>query len=246
MKIIPIGARKTNLMYVIIGENSELVFVDPVTAESAYKIAQENIKEPLSVTLLITHHHTDHSGGNSKMLEFYPKARIYAGSEKSVHTNICKDGEIINIGTLQITCMHTPSHTLDSFTYFVQSKRNPLEKAVFTGDTLFYLGCGRFFEGTGEMMEKSLKAIAALPGSTPVYYGHNYKERNIEFIKELTGRYPENIKTDGIFLTIEEERDNNLFMNPNLLSKCDKISFLKGSDRIKVLREMKNMFDSSR
>jgi hydroxyacylglutathione hydrolase len=65
--------------------------------------------------------------------------------------------------------LYTPCHTQDSICWFIQDGE---DRAVFTGDTLFHGGCGRFFEGTPQEMEIALnKTLAALPDDTKVYVG---------------------------------------------------------------------------
>ena len=55
------------------------------------------------------------------------------------------------------------------------------ERVVFTGDTLFSLGCGRVFEGTYQQMFDSLNKIKNLPKDTKVYCGHEYTKNNLAF-----------------------------------------------------------------
>src|SRR5690606_1644782 len=86
---------------------------------------------------------------------------------------------------IEITALHTPCHTQDSICYYAVDK-NTSEKAVFTGDTLFIAGCGRFFEGTPAEMHKALNTtLAALPDETKVYPGHEYTKSNIKFGKSV-------------------------------------------------------------
>ncbi|KAI5189840.1 hydroxyacylglutathione hydrolase [Nematocida minor] len=243
MIVIPIGVRQTNIMYVIIGKNGEVVFVDPIEPEKAQKAALDSVKAPSHVVSLTTHHHEDHSSGNSRILKSFPDAKIYAGSDKSLNTHICRDGEVLEVGSLEITCMHTPCHTLDSFTFFVQDRSSSTQQpVVFAGDTLFYLGCGRFTEGTGEMMQESLRRIASLPSNTLVYYGHDYSESNVLFRREITEE-PAKIKTSGMFLTVEEEKENNLFINTSLLSSSEQFVNLSPLARLKLLRQLKDEFN---
>lgn len=61
-----------------------------------------------------------------------------------------------------------------------------LEKIVFTGDTLFSLGCGRCFEGTPPQLWRSLLRLRNLPPETKVYCGHEYTLSNLEFALSLT------------------------------------------------------------
>jgi hydroxyacylglutathione hydrolase len=80
------------------------------------------------------------------------------------------DGSTFSIGeSIKVKALHTPCHTQDSISYFFEDGN---ERAVFTGDTLFIGGCGRFFEGTPEEMHKALnKTLASLPDDTKVYVG---------------------------------------------------------------------------
>jgi len=57
----------------------------------------------------------------------------------------------------------------------------PKSGVVFTGDTLFALGCGRIFEGDANMMWDSLSKLAKLPQDTVIYCGHEYTQANAEF-----------------------------------------------------------------
>ncbi|KAI7038692.1 P-loop containing nucleoside triphosphate hydrolase protein [Hortaea werneckii] len=101
------------------------------------------------------------------------------------------------------------------------------ERAVFTGDTLFIGGCGRFFEGTPEEMDKALnETLAALPDDTKVYPGHEYTKGNVKFgikvmqsepIKKLEAFANANKQTQGKF-TIGEEKEHNVFMKLDALS----------------------------
>jgi hydroxyacylglutathione hydrolase len=70
----------------------------------------------------------------------------------------------------------TPGHTAGEISFYL-----PEAKVVFTGDTLFALGCGRLFEGTPDIMFQSLQKLVALPGDTAVYCGHEYTQSNARF-----------------------------------------------------------------
>merc|ERR1711991_356839 len=82
--------------------------------------------------------------------------------------------DVIDFGPLKIRVLSTPCHTTGHVCYFVNDEESG-ERAVFTGDTLFLGGCGRFFEGTADQMEKNLNStLASLPDATRVYCGHEY------------------------------------------------------------------------
>lgn len=133
--------------------------------------------------LLITHHHWDHVDGLAA-LKSATGCRVigpsYAGKGKDGAIEgldaTVSDGDTFTFGGRRVEVLHTPGHTLDMVNYYF-----PDERIVFTGDTLFALGCGRVFEGNARMMWESLQKLAALPPSTHVYCGHEYTQSNAAF-----------------------------------------------------------------
>lgn len=119
-------------------------------------------------------------------------------------------------------CLATPCHTQDSICYFVTDKANPSQPGVvFTGDTLFQGGCGRFFEGTPSEMHKALSYLGSLPESTVVYNGHEYTKSNVAFGKSIepestgTKRLEELVTSNKHTCgksTIKDEKEWNVFM----------------------------------
>jgi hydroxyacylglutathione hydrolase len=102
------------------------------------------------------------------MLKTFPAVQIVGGKDCAGVTQIPEHGEIFNFGQgIRVTALHTPCHTQDSICYFMEDGK---DKVVFTGDTLFIGGCGRFFEGSAEEMHKALNVVlAGLPEETKVY-----------------------------------------------------------------------------
>ncbi|MCJ1447852.1 MAG: Cytoplasmic glyoxalase II [Stictis urceolatum] len=172
---------------------------------------------------------------------------VIGGKDCQVVTQTPANGETFKIGSgITVTALHTPCHTQDSICYFLEDGN---DRAVFTGDTLFIGGCGRFFEGTAEEMDAALnKTLAALPDDTKVYPGHEYTKANVKFIETVLQTEPvqklkafatSNRETQGKF-TIGDEKQYNVFM------KLDDPAIQKAtgkSDPVSVmakLREMKN------
>lgn len=123
------------------------------------------------------------------------------------------------------------------------------EKVVFTGDTLFIGGCGRFFEGTPAEMHTALnEVLAKLPDDTKVYPGHEYTKQNAKFlvtvdksseVERLRKFADENKQTQGKF-TIGDEKKYNAFMRVET-EDMQKATGEKGPVEVmKKLREMKN------
>ena len=102
------------------------------------------------------------------------------------------------------------------------------EKIIFTGDTLFSLGCGRIFEGDHKQMLNSLNKIKKLPKNTNIYCGHEYTYKNAEFCMKYD---EENISLKKKFEIIKKLRSKNLptlpttledELNSNIFLRCDK------------------------
>ncbi|CAF0730074.1 unnamed protein product [Adineta ricciae] len=249
MKIRHFNALEDNYMYLITSDKSnECAVVDPAEpAELVKTIKNEGLK---LTTILTTHHHYDHAGGNSKMLEMMgaEKDQIQVvGGDKSLQalTHPVKDNEKLQIGELEVTCLSTPCHTAGHVCYVVSDGR---EQAVFTGDTLFIGGCGKFFEGTAAQMQSSLQKLASLDPKTLVYCGHEYTKKNLEFAATVE---PDNqdlkskqasLKSVTIPSTIGDELKFNPFMRTNQASVQ---AFTGKKDPVECmaeLRERKNKF----
>ncbi len=129
--------------------------------------------------IFTTHHHLDHVEGNEALKAKYGVNIIGPKAEETKIPGInrtVKDGDEFTFGLFRVKVIATPGHTAGEVSYYL-----PDAKAVFTGDTLFALGCGRLFEGTPLTMFQSLQKLVALPGDTAVYCGHEYTESNARF-----------------------------------------------------------------
>ena len=178
LEIFRIPLLQDNYSYIINDVySSKTACIDPGMAEP---ILLELEKKKLKLDFILnTHHHHDHVGGN---LEIQKKTmcKIYGPhAEKTKIPGInlgLKVGVVYKLGSLEYKIIETPGHTSGHICYYF-FKNNIL----FSGDTLFSLGCGRVFEGTASEMWKSLKKIRELPDETTVYCGHEYTESNTNF-----------------------------------------------------------------
>ena len=130
-----------------------------------------------------THHHQDHICGNL-VLKAASSCRIIgpksdSGRIEGIDIGL-EDGEKWMFGSHQARLIMTPGHTSGSCCLWFEQ-----ERLLFTGDTLFSMGCGRLFEGSAGQMFASLQKIAALPDDTMIYCGHEYSLTNAEFAIEL-------------------------------------------------------------
>ncbi|TRM62725.1 beta-lactamase-like protein [Schizophyllum amplum] len=184
MKVVAVPVRDDNYAYLLIDEPSKkAAAVDPYDVTKVAAAAQGMGVE--IVAAITTHHHYDHAGGNKAST--YPGVTIYGGSEQvSAVTKIVKDKEEFTIGeNTHVKCLATPCHTQDSICYYITDKTGAHPGGVFTGDTLFVGGCGRFFEGTADEMHAALSYLGTLPDKTVVYNGHEYTAGNAAFAKNI-------------------------------------------------------------
>jgi hydroxyacylglutathione hydrolase len=222
MNVIPIEALSDNYMYLIVDEaTKECAAVDPVEPKKIL----EKVKElGLNLTkILTTHHHWDHANGNPELVEsLNVKIPVYGGDERIPGlTDKIGHNDQLNIGSLKVTCLFTPCHTTGHICYFVSKNEANLQPAVFTGDTLFISGCGRFFEGNAEQMFNNLiNILAKLPSNTLLYCGHEYSIQNLKFSLHVE---PTNETTKAKLNWAEQMRSSNLRTIPSTIK--DELEF---------------------
>ena len=156
------------------GDTASIDAPDASAVEAA--LAENNWK---LTHILVTHHHFDHTQGISELKSKYKCHVIGPEAEASKIKTLDetkKDGDQFTFGGESVTVISTPGHTLGMINFYF-----PQSKVVFTGDTLFALGCGRIFEGDADMMWQSLSKLAELPAETTVYCGHEYTQANAQF-----------------------------------------------------------------
>ena len=202
--------------------------------------------------ILITHHHGDHVGGVAQLKQKYG-CRVVAPHDKT--TKIANvdlrvvNADVVKVGNLLARVLETPGHTLDHVSYVFDAEKN-----VFTGDTLFSIGCGRVFEGNYPMMWDSLLKLRALPDDFRLYCGHEYTASNVRFAltiepdnaalqartSEVTKLREENKPT--IPALLGDEKKANVFLRADTPEVAAKLH-MKGADAVAIfgeLRERKN------
>lgn len=130
--------------------------------------------------LLVTHHHIDHTQGIAGLKSRYPRLRVFgpaAEASRIAGMDIALgEGDMATVGGLAAKVIATPGHTAGHIVYWFEG-----DDVAFCGDTLFALGCGRVLETSLPVMWASLQKLAALPGETQVYCGHEYTLANAKF-----------------------------------------------------------------
>jgi hydroxyacylglutathione hydrolase len=130
--------------------------------------------------VLITHHHADHIQGIAELKAKFPNLRVWGPAKDAARIpfldHLVEEGDTARVGSLGAKVIETPGHTLGHIAYYFEE-----DEVAFCGDTLFSLGCGRVFETPHAVMWSSLVKLAALPGETQLYCGHEYTQANGRF-----------------------------------------------------------------
>jgi hydroxyacylglutathione hydrolase len=151
--------------------------IDAPDAEELFAALHE--KGWVLTHILITHHHHDHTAGNTIVKRMTGCTIIgpakEAGSIPGIDVTV-KDGDTVEIGSVKGKVIETPGHTRGHVSYSFRD-----DKLVFVGDTLFSVGCGKLLEGDAKMMWSSLEKLAKLPPDTKLYCGHEYTNNNCRF-----------------------------------------------------------------
>jgi hydroxyacylglutathione hydrolase len=183
ISIEPIGAFKDNYIWCIRDSAGRAVIVDPGEARpvlDAFRAGGLSL-----VGILLTHHHADHIGGVAELVRTLGAVPVHGPVDERIveATARVRDGGRVVIaglgeGGLAFDVLEVPGHTSSHVAYHGHG-------VLFSGDTLFSVGCGRMFEGTPPQMSASLDRLAALPADTRVYCGHEYTAANIAFARAV-------------------------------------------------------------
>lgn len=180
-QVVAVNAFKDNYVWTL-RNGKHAAVVDPGDARPVLDyLASEGLA---LAAVLATHHHPDHVGGISRLLEEF-RVPVYGprGEPIPTVTRAVSEGDTVSIPELgaSFAVLDIPGHTRAHIAYYGAG-------SLFCGDTLFACGCGRVFEGTPEQMYASLEKLRALPDETKVYCGHEYTLANIGFAKAVEPR----------------------------------------------------------
>ncbi|XKF14335.1 hydroxyacylglutathione hydrolase [Halomonas sp. BLK-85] len=177
LSVTPIPALSDNYIWLLRQDSSPAVcVVDP--GESGPVIDHMERESLTLESILITHHHPDHTGGLEALIKRYsPKVIGPDNPDIEGITDTVGEGDQVRVMGRLFDVFATPGHTLDHISFFAPG----IPPLLFCGDTLFCAGCGRLFEGSPEQMHNALDRLAQLPEETLVFAGHEYTLANLTF-----------------------------------------------------------------
>ncbi|MBS1065429.1 hydroxyacylglutathione hydrolase [Gluconobacter kondonii] len=184
LDIKPIPVLSDNYAWLLTTPKGERAIVDPGEAGPIL----DEIGDGRLDMILLTHHHADHTAGTEALRERYG-AQVYGPRQNQERLprldHAVEDGDVVSLGNTQIQVLSTPGHAAGHVSYVVAEV-----PALFCGDVLFSLGCGRLLEGTAQELFDSLHRYDSLPDSTLVCAGHEYTRSNLAFALHVD---PENV-----------------------------------------------------
>jgi hydroxyacylglutathione hydrolase len=189
--------------------------------------------------VLNTHWHPDHTGGNQAI--HAATGALVTGPEEVRRVyqpdRVVGKGDRISLGSWEANVWAIPAHTAGHIAYYFERA-----SAVFVGDTLFAMGCGRLFEGTAAQMHANLQRLAALPEDVRVYCGHEYTLANARFAVTVE---PDNQALADRLRRVEAARDRGEVTLPTTIGEeraTNPFMRARSVEEFARLREMKDSF----
>lgn len=175
LEIVRIPALSDNYIWLVHDpESGETMVVDPAEAEPVLAAAAE--RGWTISQIWNTHWHPDHTGGNAA-IKAATGCIITGPAAEAVKIPTLDrqvgEGDTVRLGAHEAVVIEVPAHTAGHIAYHLAG-----DAAIFVGDTLFAMGCGRLFEGTAAQMFANMQRLRDLPGETAVYCAHEYTESN--------------------------------------------------------------------
>ena len=248
------GNAYRNFNYLIVcPDTGEAMAVDPLDHEKCLATAKRN---GWTITqILNTHEHNDHIGGNDAVVAATGAKILAHHGAKDKIPDMARGldaGDVIKVGkSVELECLDTPGHTMSHICMMSRTD----QPALFCGDTLFALGCGRMFEGTPTQFWTSLVTLRALPAETRIYCGHEYTQSNARFALSVDGGNPK-LKARAAEIdrkraagqptvpsTLADELDTNPFLRADDPAMAAAVG-LSGADPVAVFAEIRKRKDT--
>jgi hydroxyacylglutathione hydrolase len=225
MRILTLRAFADNYIFLLLDDTAtEAAAVDPGDAEPVLEYLQGSGLHLAAI--LNTHHHKDHVGGNRALLERFPGIPVFGGAGDRGRipgqTHHLREGEEIVVCGTKSAILEVPGHTRGHIAYYFETA-DGRGGDLFSGDTVFGGTIGNLFEGTPDVMFRSVQKIRALPARTRIWCSHEY---TLQYVREAAGietanaRLAERLRKleaaaqagkPTVPLTLDEENETNPF-----------------------------------
>ena len=255
VSVVTIPAFGDNFIYLYRYDKNNALAVDPCDSSAVLNSLNEHNLN--LTTILITHHHWDHTGGVSD-LKKKTGCEVIGADKRRIPAidRVVDDKQVLTIGNTEIQVIATPGHTNTSVCYYIPASNENEHKILWTGDTLFAGGCGRIMECNAQTMFDSLLTLTSLPDDALVYCGHDYTLENYEFaltiepdnkaVKQRLQEIKQTIKAGGFTVpsTILQEKTTNIFLrsDTNEIKTALKMPGAEAVDVFAELRRRKDVF----
>ena len=248
LDVVLVPALGDNYIYLLREpESGTVAVVDPGDADP---VAAELDRRGWPLALIInTHHHGDHIAGNTELKRRFGAHVVGPRADASRIRDLDRgvaEGDTIQIGDQAGMVIETPGHTSGHIAvHFAESR------ALFCGDALFAMGCGRLFEGTPAQMWESLLKLRALPGETRIYCGHEYTQKNAQFALTMEpdnaalrsrAQQVDRLRAQGsptIPSLLAEELETNPFLRADMPQLRQAVGLGEGADPVAVFAEVR-------
>jgi hydroxyacylglutathione hydrolase len=251
IEVVQVPVLNDNYVYLVHEASAAVTAaVDPSVHEPVLAAAE---RQGWRIThVLNTHHHPDHTGGNLAIKQATGCTIVGPGHDAARIPGIdveVRDGDSYDLGAARSEIFFVPGHTRGHIAFWF-----PESDALFCGDTLFVMGCGRLFEGTPDQMWKSLSRLRALPDATRIFCGHEYTQSNARFALSIDpenadlkarARRIDELRARGLSTvpgTMGEDRRTNPFLRADAATLAAAVG-MAGADPVAVFAEVRRRKD---
>lgn len=231
LEIKSIPAFNDNYIWLIENNQQHCALVDPGDAQPALDYIRAH--QLTLDSILITHHHADHTGGISELKRAFPNVAIVGPKNDPVMglTHSVDEGDYLTLFDHEVNILNLAGHTNGHIGYL-------LGHHLFCGDVLFSAGCGRVFEGSYQDMFNALNKLSSLDDHTLVYCAHEYTTSNIAFAMAVD---PENKDLHQYRDEVNRLRANNQATIPTTIGREKRINPFLRTTEPEVMKSVANV-----